>query len=83
MDVGNRSPIAAFDLKLRRTKQALKLWSKNHVGDIQKQLGVVSELRACLVDRPISDFPTSAEILLFGRPVFSPGHCPTQPEKAS
>jgi hypothetical protein len=44
MDVGNRSPIAAFDLKLRRTKQALKLWSKNHVGDIQKQLGVVSEL---------------------------------------
>jgi hypothetical protein len=39
--------------------------------------------RMCLVDRSNSDFPTPIEILLFGRPVLSPGHCPTHPEKAS
>jgi exonuclease III len=44
VDVGQRSPISAFDLKLRRTKEALKIWSRNHVGDIQKQLAMVNEI---------------------------------------
>jgi mannosylglycoprotein endo-beta-mannosidase len=44
VDVGHRSPVSAFDLKLRCTKQALKLWSKNHIGDIQKQLSMLNEI---------------------------------------
>jgi hypothetical protein len=43
VDLGHRIPIAAFDLELR-TKHALKLWSKSHIGDIQKQLGMANEI---------------------------------------
>jgi hypothetical protein len=38
------APIAAFDLKLRCAKRALRLWSKNHIGYIQKQLGMANEI---------------------------------------
>jgi hypothetical protein len=44
VDLGHRIPIAAFDLELRCTKHALKLWSKSHIGDIQKQLGMANEI---------------------------------------
>jgi hypothetical protein len=44
VDTGGRCPIAALDYKLRETRKALKIWSKHHIGDIQKQLAVADEI---------------------------------------
>jgi hypothetical protein len=43
--------------------------------------GPNNTLRVCLLDQPNSDFPTSAKILLFGRPVLSHGHCRFSPKR--
>ena len=41
---GSRCPIARLNAKLWRTSKALRNWSRVHVGDLQRQLGIATEL---------------------------------------